>query len=62
MTVLDLIWKTGHHPQQEYQSSPPEICVEKLQRDAQKYALQRLYPEDFEVRDMEEAQLSPNHR
>jgi hypothetical protein len=29
----------GHHPQQKYQSLPPEICVEKLQRDVQKYAL-----------------------
>jgi hypothetical protein len=44
MMVLELFWKAGHHPQQEYQSSPPEICVEKLQRDAQKYDLQRLYP------------------
>jgi hypothetical protein len=55
MTVLELFWKARHHPQQGYQSSPPEICVEKLQKDAQKYALQRLYTEDFEVCDMEEA-------
>jgi hypothetical protein len=40
MTVLELFWKAWHHPQQGYQSSPPEICVKKLQRDSQKYALQ----------------------
>jgi hypothetical protein len=40
----------------------PEIRVEKLQRGAQKYALQQLDPEDFEVRGMEGAQLSPAKR
>jgi hypothetical protein len=55
MTVLELFWKAGHHPQQEHQSSPPEICVKKLQRDAQKGVLQQLYPEDFEICDMEGA-------
>jgi hypothetical protein len=58
--MLEIFWKAGHHSQQKYQSSPPEICVKKLQRDVQKYALQRLYPEDFEVRDMKEARLSPD--
>jgi hypothetical protein len=38
----------------------PGIRVEKLQRDAQKYALQQLDPEDFEVHGMEGAQLSPD--
>jgi hypothetical protein len=47
MTVLELFWKAGHHPQQKHQSSPREICVKKLQRDTQKGVLQRLYPEDF---------------
>jgi hypothetical protein len=61
MMVLELFWKVGHHPQQEHQSSPPEISVEKLQRDIQKGVLQRLYPEDFEVRDMEGARLSLDH-
>jgi hypothetical protein len=61
MTVLELFWKARHHPQQKYQSSPPEICVKKLQIDAQKGVLQQLYPEDFEVRDMERARLSPDH-
>jgi hypothetical protein len=32
--------------------------VKKLQRGAQKYALQQIDPEDFEVHGMEEAQLS----
>jgi hypothetical protein len=40
MMVLELFWKAGHHPQQEHQSSPPEICVKKLQRDTQKGVLQ----------------------
>jgi hypothetical protein len=47
-----------HHP--KCQSLQPEMRVEKLQRGAQKYALQQLDPEDFEVQGMEEAQLSPD--
>jgi hypothetical protein len=57
--VLELFWKAGHHHQPTYQSWQPEIHVKKLQRDAKKYALQQLDPEDFESRGMEEAQLSP---
>jgi hypothetical protein len=34
--------------------------VEKLQRGVQKYALQQLGLEDFEVRGMEKAQLLPD--
>jgi hypothetical protein len=49
----------GHHLQLTSQSLPPEICVKKLQRDTQKYALHRLDPEDFEIRGMDGAQLSP---
>jgi hypothetical protein len=50
----------GHHVQPKCQSLPHEIRVKKLQRGIQKYALHRLDSEDFEVRGMEEAQLSPD--
>jgi hypothetical protein len=56
--ALELFWKGGHHHQWKYQSWQPEIRVKKVQRGAQKYALQQLDPLDFEVRDMEGAQLS----
>jgi hypothetical protein len=60
IAALEPSWKMGHHHQQKPQSFQPEIRVEKLQSGAQKYALQQLDPEDFEVHGMEEAQLSPN--
>jgi hypothetical protein len=56
MKALELFCMAGHHLQPKYQSLPPEIRVEKLQRDTQKYALKRLDLEDFELRLMEEAQ------
>jgi hypothetical protein len=60
MAVLELFWKVGHHHQPKYQSLQPEIRVKKLQRGTQKYALQQLDSEDFDVHGMEEAQLSPD--
>jgi hypothetical protein len=32
MMVLEPFWMAGRHPQQKYQSLPPEICVENLQK------------------------------
>jgi hypothetical protein len=60
VVALELSWKGEHHQQLKYQSLQPEICVKKLQRGTQKYALHQLDPEDFEVRGMEGAQLSPD--
>jgi hypothetical protein len=58
VAALKLFWKAGHRHQPKYQSLQPELRVENLQRGAQKYALQQLSPKDFEIRGMEEAQLS----
>jgi hypothetical protein len=58
VVVLEPFLRAGHLHQPKSQSLQPEMLVEKLQRGIQKYALQQLDLENFEVCGMEEAQLS----
>jgi hypothetical protein len=60
VVALEPFFKAGHPHLSKCQFLQPEMQVEKLQRGTQKYDLLQLDPEDFEVRGMEEAQLSPD--